>query len=214
MSKVASDVSLTRRIARRVLGRDALDNRRRVLEMMPSQSVCAEIGVWKGDFSARILEVVRPAILHLIDPWRFEAGPEYSEAWYGGSAAKSQADMDAIHAAVRYRFEPQVESGRVAVRRQASAAAAEAFEDGYFDWVYIDANHQYEFVMQDLQAYWPKVKTGGMVAGDDYGTPGWWEDGVTLAVREFSAQVPATLQTLGTQFILTKRSREREGSES
>ena len=42
----------------------------------------------------------------------------------------------------------------------------------YFDWIYIDGNHTYEYVKQDLEGYRPKVKPGGYMAGDDYGTKG------------------------------------------
>lgn len=46
--------------------------------------------------------------------------------------------------------------------------AAEDFPDEYFDWVYIDANHQYDFIREDLKIYYKKVKRGGFITGDDY----------------------------------------------
>jgi hypothetical protein len=54
--------------------------RRFLLGLLPRGSVGAEIGVWRGDFSAWILRTVRPARLHLIDPWAFRSGGEYREA--------------------------------------------------------------------------------------------------------------------------------------
>src|SRR5688572_947522 len=166
------------------------DPRKRLLRMLPRGSVGAEVGVWKGDFSELILRVVRPRELHLIDPWRFEVAPGYSSARYGGSKAKSQADMDAIYSSVTERFGVQVASGRVAVHRSPSADAGGRFEDGFFDWVYIDGNHLYEFVLADLESFYPKVRSGGFLAGDDYGRPGWWDDGVTRAVHVFCQATP------------------------
>jgi cephalosporin hydroxylase len=71
----------------------------------------------------------------------------------------------------------------VIVHHSAAAEAAAEFADEYFDWIYIDGNHQYEFVLLDLESYYPKVKAGGSIVGDDYGVEGWWRGGVTRAVR-------------------------------
>jgi hypothetical protein len=158
-----------------------------VLRHVPRESICAEIGVYKGDFSARILKVARPRRLHLIDPWHFEPSPEYAQSWYGGTTGGGQQNMDMIYDSVCRRFESEVRAGVVNIHRSPSAEAATEFSDGYFDWVYIDGNHQYEFARRDLDLYSPKVKNGGLITGDDYGTPGWWNNGVTRAVDEFMA---------------------------
>lgn len=65
-------------------------------------------------------------------------------------------------------------------------------------------------VMGDLESYYPKVKPGGLLAGDDYGVAGWWHDGVTRAVDEFAAR-RGCAKTIGRgdQFILRKPGRGR-----
>lgn len=52
--------------------------------------------------------------------------------------------------------------------RMDSAKAAEAFSDGSLDFVFIDADHSYEGVSRDIQAWHPKVKAGGLLCGHDY----------------------------------------------
>jgi hypothetical protein len=53
-----------------------------------------------------------------------------------------------------------------------SAKSAYLFADDSVEFVYIDALHTYEAVTRDIQAWMPKIKIGGILAGDDYGLPG------------------------------------------
>ena len=55
------------------------------------------------------------------------------------------------------------------------------YDDNYFDIVYIDASHEYEYVKEDIINWLPKVKKGGIICGDDY-VNGW--PGVIQAVNE------------------------------
>ncbi len=59
--------------------------------------------------------------------------------------------------------------------------AAKKFEDESIDFIFIDANHTYEFVSKDIAAFLPKMKKGGVVAGHDYNLS---HPGVMQAVNE------------------------------
>ena len=158
-----------------------------LLSLLPKQAKCAEIGVWKGEFSRLILANTKPEKLHLIDPWQFCA--EYPGRYYGGAVAKSQGDMDKIFAAVRAEF---AANDCVEIHREPSVACLAKFDDGYFDWVYVDGNHSFEYVVADLESAYLKVRDGGYIAGDEFG----WRDrsgaaegqtsGVSEAVRDFA----------------------------
>lgn len=160
-----------------------------LLRMLPPASIGAEVGVHRGDFSQRILDIVRPSTLHLVDPWVYRAAPIYSRSHYGGAGGVNQAAMDRRYAAVSDRFAAQQRSRQVVMHRAASVVVADRFPDNHLDWVYIDADHRYEAVRQDLAVWLPKLRPGGILAGDDYGLQGWWSDGVTRAVDEFVAAV-------------------------
>lgn len=56
----------------------------------------------------------------------------------------------------------------VTIIRQPSMDAVRQFADGSLDFVYIDGNHEFDFVMEDLIAWGRKVKPGGVIAGHDY----------------------------------------------
>jgi hypothetical protein len=172
---------------------------------MPRSSVCAEIGVYRGDFSAQILQVVKPVTLHLIDPWRYQPEASYERALYGGRNGVSQSHMDIIYESVRQRFTAAIRSGVLRLHRSPSSDTYLQFVDEYFDWIYIDGNHLYECVKQDLELFSPKIRPGGYITGDDYTRQGWWHDGVRKAVDEFVAGGHAEMTLIaGNQFILQK----------
>ena len=60
------------------------------------------------------------------------------------------------------------EIGNIQIIRDFSLIAAKQFNDEYFDFVYIDADHSYEGCRDDIYCWWNKVKRGGILAGDDY----------------------------------------------
>ena len=166
------------------------DRRRFVLDLLPPASVGAEIGVHQGDFSQVILTVVAPARLHLIDPWHHEPSPTYEKAWYGGQAEQGQQEMDERHAGVVARFAEPIRTGQVVVHRGPSDEVLGSLPEGSLDWVYIDGNHLYEFVANDLARSLRAVHPGGLITGDDYAEGGWWEGGVKRAVDEFAITAP------------------------
>jgi len=176
--------------------------RARLLAKLPRNAVGAEVGVWKGDFSSLLFGVTRPKHLHLVDPWTYAYDPDFNRPMYGGRDTEGQQRMDGIHDDVCRRFAKQTAQGRLTVWRLTSIDASH--ELGPLDWVYIDACHDYENVKNDLEAYYPLVKPGGTIAGDDYGTIGWWEDGVRHAVIEFAEANRCSVRVIGSQYIFTK----------
>lgn len=63
-----------------------------------------------------------------------------------------------------------------------SPAAAALFADGSLAWVHLDARHEYDSVVADIDGWLPKVAPGGWLSGDDYDEQ-WWP-GVVAAVRD------------------------------
>lgn len=180
--------------------------RRFLLDMLPKHSVGAEIGVHLGDFSQQIIEVVLPKELHLIDPWEHQTSAIYKNALYGGKAKAGQNEMDERYSNVCNRFDQQIHAERVQVHRGYSTDILEQFPYEYFDWVYIDGNHLYEYVKKDLELSVRKTKSGGFITGDDYTDGGWWEGGVKKAVDEFSKnQATKLVEIRNRQFIFRKK---------
>lgn len=83
----------------------------------------------------------------------------------------------------------------VALMRMDSISAAKYIADGSLDLVFIDADHLYEGVKNDIIAWMPKVRTGGILCGHDYDPTGNFT-GLIEAVHEMCGDV-ATINTGG-----------------
>ncbi|MCE9634679.1 MAG: class I SAM-dependent methyltransferase [Planctomycetes bacterium] len=177
------------------------DARSFLFRVLPKGGACAEIGVWKGAFSRHIVEQSRPSKLYLVDPWIFQ--PSRPGTFFGGALAKSQADMDQIHDDVARDIGARP---GVTILRAPSVEAARQVPDASLDWVYIDGDHAYDAVRADLEAWFPKIKPGGLVSGDDY-APKTWQDTspVRRAVDEFVASGRVSVVVIrNSQFVLRK----------
>jgi hypothetical protein len=196
-----------RRMAHLLMPPKAITGHQRqfLLDMMPKKSVVAEIGVFEGSFSRQILDSISPKELHLIDPWEHQTSSTYTSAWYGGRAKDGQKEMDRHYSTVLKKFKRNIRIGQVKVHRGYSTDVLQQFSDSFFDWVYIDGNHLYEYVKRDLEVCLLKVKAGGYITGDDYTEGGWWKGGVKRAVDELTASRAVRLLELrNNQFIFLK----------
>lgn len=101
--------------------------------------------------------------------------------------------------------------------KMSSVEGAKTFENASLDFVYIDADHTYECVYEDIRAWLPKIKIGGYIGGHDYGIRRW--PGVKRAVKELLGNPDMTFidnswiievsgnklsETLGWQDYITK----------
>jgi glycosyltransferase involved in cell wall biosynthesis len=116
----------------------------------------AEIGVYRGGLSQFIHSRWLGKKLHLIDRWREVEG-------HCDITNRPQVEQDAICEKVKEFFKNDED---VNIIRDDSLNAARGFGDGQLDWVYIDADHM--DLKADLEAWVPKVRKGGLVAGHDY----------------------------------------------
>ena len=129
-----------------------------------------EIGSFKGEYTGKILNAWN-GILYMVDPWR-PLGDEYIDM--SNHKNHNMVYSEAIDNITGFE-------DRAIMIRTISEKAVDLFEDESLDFVYIDGNHAYEYVKQDIELWYPKVKKGGLVSGHDYilfdgNIEGWYKD--------------------------------------
>lgn len=129
-----------------------------------------EVGCAYGANATNLLSQWTGKTLYLIDP--FERQPE--------EVYKEQGNLVAPYALYETGCRELSErDSRAVVRKGYSIPESAAFDALSLDFVYIDANHAYASVLADLDAWWPKVKFGGIFCGHDFYydiTPPYWNE--------------------------------------
>ena len=166
-----------------------------------------EVGVSKGEYARTILSKYL-GHLYLVDLWAMQDPQEYEDI------ANTEDHESNIYLCAANLSEYQ---SRYTMVRKKSLLAANDFENESLDFVYLDANLKYSFVKSDIEAWFPKIRTGGIISGHDYFNN--WDDitdiapngidkyvfnsegiklatfGVNPAVDEFCAQNNYNVQT-------------------
>lgn len=158
--------------------------RYRLLRYLPSRCRIAEIGVARGRFSAQLVSICQPTFLALVDPWLNQE----QNVYFGDSNNAGQKEQDNRYAQVHRRFASTRSNNECRVLRMFSVDAAREFEDGFFDWVFVDGNHSHEACLEDLRAWAPKVNDDGLLCGHDFANHASARSakyGVVSAVRQF-----------------------------
>jgi hypothetical protein len=139
-----------------------------------------EIGVAAGEHAISLLENLNIERIYLIDPYEdYELYLE-GKAHYG----IDQLVLSETEVLARARLE-KYRSKIIWLKKYSSEALN--FIDEKVDFVYIDGNHQYEFVVEDIDNYFPLLKESGVLGGHDFYNGFQREhDGVINAVTSFS----------------------------
>ncbi|MEM4258240.1 MAG: class I SAM-dependent methyltransferase [Candidatus Thermoplasmatota archaeon] len=141
----------------------------------------AEIGVLRGYNTRNILRHLNIDKIYLIDPYMMYEGIDEKQ---DPKVPHSKAFLYAQKVLKKYKEKI------IWIRKMSSEAINDVPEN--LDFVYIDGNHLYDYVLKDLELYYPKVKPGGVLCGHDFNHPD-----VARAVAEFSQKKKVSFQTHG-----------------
>lgn len=147
--------------------------------------VGVEIGVWRGESALQILQNLPIKMLYLVDPYI-----KYNE--YNINEISSHQNMDDNKEYARELL--KVYADRITwVEKKASHAVFDIPDN--VDFVYIDGNHKAEFVKQDIENYYPKVRKLGILAGHDF-----QKEEIRYTVLEFNKDKEHDLWSFPFQF--------------
>jgi len=136
-------------------------NKRRIWKPFMEKYNCqkiAEIGVFEG-FNFNLMIQHNPEIAVGVDAWIDDGVISRNDCGY------SQERLNKMYNDV---MEMIKDKPFVKIYREYTFDAASRFPDEYFDLIYIDADHTYEGCLEDIKVWYPKVKKGGFITGDDY----------------------------------------------
>jgi hypothetical protein len=152
-----------------------MGTREELLSLLPEDSIGVEIGVFKGDFSDIILNIVKPKKLFLIDPWigNIKSGDKNGEniVYINGDEFYNNIIL------------PKYRNNEIVTLLRDTSKKLSTFDDNFFDWCYIDGDHSYDGVKYDLELLRNKTKNNGIIMCHDYISPRFV--GVVRAVDEF-----------------------------
>lgn len=149
-----------------------IKHRIELIKLLPERPITVELGVAEGNFSLDICEQWSPRKHYAVDNWgtieNTTGDGNFHQLWH---------NMNFHTMLWRLRSFPQVKK-LIGITWE----MANVVPDDSVDLVYIDAGHSYESVKNDLTAWFPKAKRGGVIAFHDYLMP---QYGVQQAAQEF-----------------------------
>ena len=173
-----------------------------------------EIGVARGHFTKYILNNTLLSKLILIDPYKNFKIEEFS-------CCMNSLDMDKEFEFCKDNLSNHKD--KIKFIRKTSSDATIEIEDNSLDIVYIDGNHAYSYVLDDMKNYWTKIRSGGIMFGDDIyeysenkdvikiwdGQPiehskSWGKFGVHAALIDFCKEYKLNYYIFSNQFMIYK----------
>lgn len=135
-------------------------------------TVGAEVGVASGYYSEILCKMNPRLILYCIDPWlTYRDYRDFANPNTFISMEKKARTLLAKYNTI--------------IMKTTSVEAVKHFKDKALDFVFIDANHAYKYVKEDIELWAPKVRKGGIVSGHDYYKTKAGNVGVIQAVDEY-----------------------------
>ena len=147
--------------------------RSELVDLIPSNSVGIELGVYHGICARYILDNASVKEMFLVDIWTIPG-------------TKVQHKWDSRYNNTKKIMKKELNSGKVKIYKMDTHDAASMFDDDSIDWIHGDSGVRYNHIKPNLELYWPKLKRGGYFVIRGF-TPSNPVNGVHIAIDELRA---------------------------
>lgn len=142
----------------------------------------AEVGVADGRYSEILCQRIPGVRLYCIDPW---------DTYKGNNRGGRRSLQHSNYELAKQRLSKY----KAVMIREKSMDALEHIPDRWLDFVFIDGNHDYQYVFDDIREWSKKVRSGGIISGHDYYQ--FKNSGVIEAVHDYTAHKDIKVNIIG-----------------
>jgi hypothetical protein len=155
-----------------------------LLKRLPKNTpiIGAELGVWKGAMSRELLRQSPKMFLYMVDRWQV---PPEGDSYFQGSrvmARSTQAQFDTVFQTAVNAVSPYAD--RCKILKMTTIEAADYIDNNSLDFIFVDSDHSYIGVTNDLTYWTPKLKKGAILSGHDFNNSNTYNE-VERAVKDF-----------------------------
>jgi len=157
----------------------------------------AEVGIGYGTHAKYILKTTNVDKLYLIDPMQYYPNDAFADDIMRCIPESPKNNFNELYSLIQQELSPWKDRFTW-FRTKSLDITNDQIADSELDCVFVDGDHSYEAVIQDLPFWWKKVRVGGRMLGDDY-----WMDNVARAVNQFAREnnlVPEFLSSEGKDY--------------
>lgn len=154
-----------------------------LVRIIDTKKPVAELGVAEGLFSRDMLKNWGIPKLYSVDAWMTINQPGdggFAQEWHDKNYENAVKLLSEF-------------GERSVILRGLTHKMVSFVSDNSLGLLYIDADHSYNGVMRDLNAWYNKVSPGGVIAGHDFGDPSY---GVKRAFTDFANNVGAEIKII------------------
>jgi len=145
-----------------------------------------ELGVREGEFAHTILSRWFSCTKYvLVDLWKHQEN--YADDANKDDSAQENTMQRALETLENFK-------DKIEICRNYTTSCATQYPDDFFDFIYVDARHDFKGVAEDLSAWWPKLKAGGVFGGHDYVTN---DDGPLQSGQNWALNYDGSVDPLG-----------------